>query len=623
MRRFADALFQRPWKSAFHATEEEKSTGATRQDPTEIIRGHLRSGQFALTDGLDDYNVDFSSNIPAAETEEEPLSRPSEELSQTLYEEEAEAIAEEQALEEGKGYFSHQGEKEQTIPCEMVLSRGKTLIVGEDEMALREHADSLNGELDCLLLLTGTGEEIPRLDWSGGHACIYCPEVRISGVFGAFRPTTYCSGEMRDVCELALDEPRVFDLVLDLTSEGAFPTSRPPLGYYWPQHADALEAALNELPGMKGRFEKRHFVRLAQEGCAHGHVGIRGCSRCIEVCPYGALGPGKETPVVDHLLCQGCLSCVSACPTGALEPLLLRHDELLSRLKEAIASCGSSGTAPVLLVHHEESDPEPVLEGVRRRVGAVSVPVQAPGLLGTECLLAALAMGAAAVVVTKEGPEGEVLDSQVRGARTILRALGRSPERVQLAAADSQFEPPPLSTPTASWGTEDFSTLDKRATLSQAVQRLGLDETGYREVPSHACFGAVNLRGELCTLCMACAGACPTRALMAGGEEEPGLCFTESRCVQCGLCARVCPEGALSLQPRLDPERLGEDIPVWLHREEPEECRVCGRPFASAGMLRRIRSKLQELRGKEEPEWLTMCGECRVRTLFQEPEDSL
>ncbi|MEF8889085.1 MAG: 4Fe-4S dicluster domain-containing protein, partial [Desulfohalobiaceae bacterium] len=161
--------------------------------------------------------------------------------------------------------------------------------------------------------------------------------------------------------------------------------------------------------------------------------------------------------------------------------------------------------------------------------------------------------------------------------------------------------------------------------LSRAVQGLGSVEGEHREVwevPSDACFGALSLRGELCTLCMACAGACPTRALIPGGEEQPGVCFTESRCVQCGLCARVCPEQALSLLPRLSMERLGSDSPIWLHREEPEKCRICGKPFASAVMLEKIRSTLGQGHGEDEPEWLTMCGECRVRTLFQEPEDS-
>ena len=626
MRRLAETLVQRTRKGVFPASEDTNSSKTAHSDPTEIVQSHLRSGQFARTDGLDDYDTDFSVSAPAAGSEAEPVYRPSEEQSEEMPVEEAEASDSEHVPEDGVDLSSpSRSEKEQAIPCEMVLSRGRTLIVGGNETALREHADRLSGELDCILLLTGTREEIPRLDWSGGHACIYCPEVRIRGVFGAFRPTMSYSGEMRDLCELALGESRVFDLVLDLSSEGVFATYRPPLGYYWPGQPDALEAALNELPGMQGRFEKQHFIRIAQEACAHGHAGVRGCSRCIEVCPYGALGAGKETPVADHLLCQGCLACVSACPTGAMEPLLQGRRELLARMEEAIARCGDEGAAPVLFPHPEESEPGEAFERVRKRMPAIPVPVEAPGLLGTECLLAALAMGAAGVVVSTEGPEGEVLESQVRWARTILRALGCSPARVQLAAGDSRYEQSPLSQPAALSGMKDISARDKRAMLSRAVQGLGFEEGEHWEVwevPSDACFGAVSLRGELCTLCMACAGACPTRALIPGGEEEPGMRFTESRCVQCGLCAEICPEQALTLQPRLSIEHLESESSVWLHREEPEKCRICGKPFASAGMLEKIRSSLRQRRGEDEPEWLTMCGECRVRTLFQDPEDS-
>ncbi len=626
MWRLAESLVQRTRKGVFPASEDTNSSKTAHSDPTEIVQSHLRSGQFARTDGLDDYDTDFSVSAPAAGSEAEPVYRPSEERSEEIPAEEAEASEQKHAPEDGGDIScSPCSEKEQAIPCEMVLSRGRTLIVGEEETVLREHADRLSGELDCLLLLTGSSEKIPRLEWSGGHASLSCPQVRITGVFGAFRPEVSYSGEMRDACELALGESRVFDLVLDLSSEGVFAASRPPLGYYWPGQPDALEAALNEMPGMQGRFEKQHFIRPASEACAHGHAGIRGCSRCIEACPCGAIGAGKETPVVDHLLCQGCLACVRACPTGAIEPLLQGRRELLARMEEAIARCGDEGAAPVLFPHPEESEPGEAFERVRERMPAIPVPVEAPGLLGTECLLAVLAMGAAGVVVPTEGQEGEVLKSQVRWARTILRALGRSPARVQLATADSRFDAPPPSPSAVSAEAKDFASRDKRAMLSRAVQGLGFEEGGHREVwevPSDDCFGAVLLQRELCTLCMACAGACPTRALIPGGEDQPGVRFTESRCVQCGLCARVCPEQALTLLPRLSVEHLGSDSPVWLHREEPEKCRICGRPFASAGMLEKIRSTLGQRRGEDEPEWLTMCGECRVRTLFQEPEDS-
>jgi ferredoxin len=625
MERYAGSLFQRARKR-FFPWAGHGDVIASRPDPTEAVRAYLRSGQLARTDGLDDYDGDFSANVSSAATVDEPLYSPAAERSEKVPPDEPETPDQEPACrDEGEAASTPQSETAQAVPCEMIRSRGRTLIVGEDETALREHADRLSGEQECLLLLTGTGQRSPRLSWSGGHACLFCPEVRISGVFGHFRPAVSCSGEMLDAGEIAFGEPRVFDLVLDLTSQGCFATPRPPLGYYWPHRPEDLEVALDELPAMRGRFEKQHFISLVPQNCAHGHAGRRGCSRCIEACPYGALGAGKEAPVVDHLLCQGCLACVSACPTGAMEPLLAGRDELLARMEEAIARGGEGGAPPVLLLHREESDPDEALERVRDRMPAVTVSVEAPGLLGAECLLAALALGAAGVVVQKEGPEGKVLQSQVRWARTVLRALGRSPDRVQLGVAAERIEPPPPTPPLVSAEAKDFANRDKRTTLTRAVQRIGIGGPGSREVwemPADACLGAVSLRGELCTLCMACAGACPTRALNPGGEEQPGIRFTESRCVQCGLCARVCPEGALSLLPRLSPDHLAEDAPVWLHREEPEKCRACGRPFASAGMLQKIRSTLGQRRGTDDPEWLTMCGECRVRTLFREQEDS-
>ncbi|MCP6275009.1 4Fe-4S binding protein, partial [Klebsiella pneumoniae] len=64
-------------------------------------------------------------------------------------------------------------------------------------------------------------------------------------------------------------------------------------------------------------------------------------------------------------------------------------------------------------------------------------------------------------------------------------------------------------------------------------------------------YGAVLVDREACTLCMSCAGLCPTGALL-DNPDSPELSFREEACIQCGLCANVCPEDAIRLEPRLD-----------------------------------------------------------------------
>jgi len=43
------------------------------------------------------------------------------------------------------------------------------------------------------------------------------------------------------------------------------------------------------------------------------------CSRCIEVCRFGAISKNQSTVLIDPLSCEGCSACQLVCPEGAIE----------------------------------------------------------------------------------------------------------------------------------------------------------------------------------------------------------------------------------------------------------------------------------------------------------------
>ena len=120
----------------------------------------------------------------------------------------------------------------------------------------------------------------------------------------------------------------------------------------------------------------------------------------------------------------------------------------------------------------------------------------------------------------------------------------------------------------------------------------------------------------MCTLCLACVGACPAGALQ-DSQSAPQLRFIEKNCVQCGLCETTCPERAISLLPRLlvAPERKQ---PVVLNEARPWSCIRCAKPF---GTQKAIEAMLGRLAGHamfqgEALERLKMCSDCRVIDLY-------
>jgi ferredoxin len=159
---------------------------------------------------------------------------------------------------------------------------------------------------------------------------------------------------------------------------------------------------------------------------------------------------------------------------------------------------------------------------------------------------------------------------------------------------------------------------DGRTGIRRAVQHLYVQSKRMQPLigmPGGSPFGAVAVDPARCTLCMACSVACPSGALLAGGDI-PRLSFIESRCHQCGLCHEICPEGAMRLVPRIlcDPDAV--KAPSVLCEAEPFRCVVCGAPFTTQSMLNRMMDRLANhwmYAGDRQRRRLQMCRVCRTR----------
>jgi ferredoxin len=204
-------------------------------------------------------------------------------------------------------------------------------------------------------------------------------------------------------------------------------------------------------------------------------------------------------------------------------------------------------------------------------------------------------------------------------ADVVLQGLGMPDNTVLLAGRvndgveetpSNAFLPPVLE--------ELSGAPDGHTSVRRIVQHL-YDQSGAKqpglEMPEGSPFGAVTVDPASCTLCMACAAACPSGALSAS-RAAPRLSFIESRCHQCGLCRDACPEKALRLTPRILCDPAAVDAPAVLREAEPFRCVVCGAPFATQAMIDRMQDKLTGhwmYAGERQLRRLRMCRICRTR----------
>ena len=262
------------------------------------------------------------------------------------------------------------------VPLVPLQSQGIALVLGRDGVAL-EGAQRLKDTLDLTVLLTDaepvappTGAEFPVLrgrartatGWLGAF------EVAVDGM-AMPKPSSrgaYAWGPAKDGAKSRCD------ILLDLTGNAPlFPTHEVRHGYLRadPEDRAAVEVLVAKAAGLVGTFDKPRFVAFDAGLCAHSRNKRTGCTRCLDLCPTGAItpgdaqgrapgdaqerAPGKDSVQISAEICAGCGSCAAICPTGAatyaLPPtdalLRLNHTGPRARFDTVLASVVALGNA--------------------------------------------------------------------------------------------------------------------------------------------------------------------------------------------------------------------------------------------------------------------------------------
>src|SRR6185436_2203504 len=159
------------------------------------------------------------------------------------------------------------------------------------------------------------------------------------------------------------------------------------------QPAAVLKAVL-EARDLVGTFEKPRYVAFDAGLCAHSRSRIVGCTRCLDLCPAGAISPAGDHVAISAEICAGCGQCAAACPTGAASYALPPADALLRRLRTLLTTYREvGGTRPVLLLH-DEAHGTPLIEALARHgaglpANALPLAVNEVTQIGLEAIAAA------------------------------------------------------------------------------------------------------------------------------------------------------------------------------------------------------------------------------------------
>jgi ferredoxin len=529
-----------------------------------------------------------------------------------------------------------------------MASRGVTLIYGRDDVAI-EAGRRLADRLDITVLLTNPRDVMPPrvTDFPVLKGTIRAAK----GHLGTFELTVddFAQPKPSSRAVLEFGAPRngavsKCDLVIDVSGGTAlFPAPELRSGYLRADPADraAVERVLFDAANLVGEFDKPRYVNFTDSLCAHSRSRRTGCTRCLDVCPAGAIAPAGDHVAIDPYVCGGCGSCAAVCPTGAAAYILPPADALLAKLRTMLLTYAAAGGSSPVVLAHDGDHGEPLIDALARfgdglPANVLPLRVNETTQLGHEVIAAAFAYGATGFyLLVRAKPKHDLVGLRrvIETSAPVLAALGYGEGVVATIETDdpdqlrAALEAAPAGTPSPH--ASDFLPMGgKRSLLEASFSELhGAAPTPVDAVAlgSGAPFGGLEIAVEGCTLCLACVSACPTSAL-TDNPERPMLRFGESLCVQCGLCAATCPEHVIKLVPRLD-FAAWRAPPRVVKEEEPFLCISCGKPFGTKSTIEHVRRQLE---GKHwmfsganasRIEALMKCEACRVEAAVNEGFD--
>ncbi|MEP3277964.1 MAG: 4Fe-4S binding protein [Stappiaceae bacterium] len=527
-----------------------------------------------------------------------------------------------------------------------IESDGMCLIYGSGQHAL-DTAKLASNRLSVTLLLSDDAEIVlpSMLDFP-----IYRGDITtVEGSFGTFSVSVDHYAPLMPSSRGTLNFLMARDgatsdcsLILDMSGNTPLVTGHGKRDGYKradPGDPAAVLKAVIDLSEMVGAFEKPIYVDYNGDICAHSRSKQAGCSKCLDVCPAGAISDAGDLVAVDSGICGGCGSCYAVCPTGALDYQYPARADTIGRTQALLSAyAAAGGSNPSLLIHDEAHGTEMIsaLSRFGRGLPAALLPISGHAVtsFGHVELLGCLASGAQSITLLADPENRDELDGLIAEAALtnhIAASMGfGEPDRINVVA-----ERDPDAVETEIWAAAPETKVPASAFSVQGgkrdIARLVLTKLNDSSpapseliaLPAGAPYGTIEIDQAACTLCMACTSACPTGAMM-DTPGEPKLRFTESACVQCSLCINTCPENALTANPRLN---LTSAVmqPVTMYEEEPFHCISCDKPFATRSTIDRIKGQLAGKHtmfdNSENARLIEMCDNCRIEAQANSAND--
>jgi len=531
-----------------------------------------------------------------------------------------------------------------------LTSSGRCLIYadgarGNGVEAAMELAGALKDSLGVTVMITNAGDDIPAGGDSGmvtrgtirtatGHFTAF--DLVIDG-FAAAHPSSRSS--------VTFDDPQDevesgCDLIIDITGGTPLFTGWEKRDGYLRADAEdrlRLKQLAADAAEMIGEFEKPIYVEYNADLCAHSRNSLAGCSRCLDVCPAGAITAAGDTVAIDPAICGGCGYCGAVCPSGAAQTVVPAADMFGQQMATLLDHYLEAGGKTPRLLLADDSHGAQMIEMMARfgpglPADMLPMTMHSVGRVGHDLLVTAVAQGYEQVVIIAnpaKADETAQIGAQVTLARALMSGVGGDDE-ARFVVID-EADPDKVAAlmrgdrPKVSPKPAPFSPIGSPRGITRLAMRglAGAQKVGDAAIPlpDGAPYGRVEIDTDNCTICLSCVGACPAGALQ-DNPDAPQLLFREDACLQCGICVATCPEKVIDLVPQFNLADSAMNAELVIE-DTPFHCTGCDKPFGSTRSIERVIAKLEGhsmFTGGKQLDMLKMCEDCRVGAMFDEDD---
>jgi ferredoxin len=511
------------------------------------------------------------------------------------------------------------------VPTSLISyqSNGHVIVIGGSADLALVQTMSLDLPISPILMSHAPGGSVPtKAIYLAGRT------LEIDGYLGNFRVTLNDDNGSTEVVYA--------DLVLDLNTQAILNLEILPPGYLHRNIQQmGVEALSQELSEMTGTFEKPKYFNYDANICAHGVNGVQFCTQCIDACPADAIISLGDKIEVNPFLCQGGGVCATACPSGAIRYVYPSLADSGNQVRKMLQTYREQGGQQPIVVFYSGDETEVIEQDILSSHSEIlPIKVEELASVGMDLCLSTLVYGASQVMLlaNRSAPKSslQVIQRQLDWVKDMLVGLEINADRISITnnLADNIDSLSETQQPIGSWQIKPaiYTMPDnKRNAIYQAIDHLYQQSTKQQEqieLPAGAPFGTATINSESCTLCLACVGACPGKALQDGSNREvPEVFFIESNCIQCNVCTLTCPEQAIEITPRIIFDREKRNRSRALNQDTPFDCISCGKAFAPTSVISKMTEKLKDhymFQGPRALDRLKMCEDCRVVDIVQD-----